>query len=107
MLKHFFQQRAQLLSAEPDTHIWAQGVAVFVCVCVCVCACVCVCVCVLVCRCVVYSVLKCDEYVYLYAVVSTLGSHEMGRHKYPVTVIINILIPCSRVVCLSKLVWLK
>ena len=55
---------------------------VCVCMCVCVCACVCVCVSVMfvyVCACV------CGM---LISFVSALGSHEMGRHKLPIIIII-------------------
>ena len=51
----------------------------YVCACVCVCVCVCVGVCVCVCVCVAC----------LSAFIIALVSHEMGRHKLPIIIIIK------------------
>ena len=71
------------------------SVCVFVCVCVCVCVCLCVCVCVCVrARVCVWGVCGgvcvCGSGM-LICFVSALGSHEMGRHKLPITIIIPLV----------------
>ena len=71
-----------------------------VCVCVCICArvCVCECVCVrvseCVCVCVRMGVCVCGCGMLIYFV-SVLGSHEMGRQKLPIIIII-IRIPITK-----------
>ena len=65
-----------------------------VCVCVCMCVCVCVCVCMRACGCgcvgvfVGVCVYGCGM---LICFVSALGSHDMGRHKLPIIIIIITL----------------
>ena len=56
----------------------------------CVCVCVCVCACGCVCGGVFMGVCMCGCGM-LICFVSALGSHEMGRHKLPIIIIIIML----------------
>ena len=71
-----------------QTHdYYACAFVVCVCVCVCLCVCVCVYVCVHVCMWGV-CVCVCVCLACLFAFVSALGSHKLGRHKLPIIITI-------------------